>query len=663
MSGVLEQLDRRMERDGEGRAPQVSSFEDFLRHHARVKARAGGSAQYTFKGREGLVFVAKRIDEVLGSHTGKPLKDATLAICGGAQFGKTIIVLLLLAYLTGIEFRNVGVYLPDDDLVQGIVDGKLRPEVVDLHPWFAEMLTVGKTVNESGRAVNRKGAFMVSDGGKTSLGMIRGMGKIPTSFTMDVTIQDEKDDIDPRKAKYISGRTAAADLRFGVSIGTQRYHGLGQNKEFTEGTQEVLVFRNPESGRLVNLEESWPQCVRKQLGASPERDDPMLSHEGDFRWYGESVAQYEPDGNYYFADPEDGVPLDRSRPEVEMRKPERVALRRFSIRIPQIACQALSVQQAISRWQDAIRDPEMMEVFRCEVLADPLNASQKITPAIITRAREIDPYDMSLQASCPVFAGVDTGERCWFTAVENESETRQKLRWAERIAADNLLARTVHLSHTLGVDCLFVDAGPLRDTARAIVYALNGIGEEPPIGIDKPESAYIHLSSGLIWNGPAGRWENLRAATVEFTLKPGSGIKHKLGKTDEGRIYPVIQASRNDTIQGVINDLLTAEDGIVELIDGALRTEPKLLLPRVAPGAPAAVEDVGNHILTGSKRDKDGNYIDDCENHYLLAAGYARLARMVGGSASRHRPIIAPTAFETRISHLRQEKDERTCVG
>lgn len=226
----------------------ATSFTDFLANHARVKSR-DGSTPYTFEGREALLHVAGLIDRILGSETGKPLPDSTLAICGGAQFGKTIIVLLLAAYLTGVQFRNIGIYLPDDDLVQGIVDGKFRPEVVDLHPWFARMLSLGKTVNESGKSVNRKGAFMVSNGKQRGLGYIRGMGKIPTSFSMDVTLQDEKDDINPNKAKYVSGRTASSDLRFGIAIGTQRYHGLGQNKEFLDGTQEVMVFRNPETGR------------------------------------------------------------------------------------------------------------------------------------------------------------------------------------------------------------------------------------------------------------------------------------------------------------------------------------------------------------------------------------------------------------------------------
>jgi len=244
---VLEKLNTRMsEQDDALGAPDVSSFKQFLTDHCRVKSR-DGSSQYSFKGREAIAGIVDRIDDILGSHTGKPKQDATLAVCGGAQWGKTVLGLNFTGYVTGRLFRNVGYYLPDDDLVQGVVDGKFRPEFVDLNGWYARMLSVGKTLNESGKAVNRKGAFMVTDGRRSGLGMFRGMGKIPTTFTMDATVQDEKDDIPEKTAKFLSGRMTSSDLRMQLIIGTQRIAGAGQTS-FEEGTQEVRELVDPITG-------------------------------------------------------------------------------------------------------------------------------------------------------------------------------------------------------------------------------------------------------------------------------------------------------------------------------------------------------------------------------------------------------------------------------
>ena len=110
------------------------------------------------------------------------LADATIDICGGAQFGKTILALNFGIYLTACKFRNWGYYLPDDDLVEGIVDAKLRPDVIEQIEWLGPLMQVGKMDDKRGRSVNRKGAFQVSDGNRKAQGMIRGMGKIPTSF-------------------------------------------------------------------------------------------------------------------------------------------------------------------------------------------------------------------------------------------------------------------------------------------------------------------------------------------------------------------------------------------------------------------------------------------------------------------------------------------------
>jgi hypothetical protein len=61
-----------------------------------------------------------------------------------------------MAYATAIRFASVGCYLPDAEKVEEIVGQKFRPNVLNLYPWMAEMIQLGKTENASGKTVNRK---------------------------------------------------------------------------------------------------------------------------------------------------------------------------------------------------------------------------------------------------------------------------------------------------------------------------------------------------------------------------------------------------------------------------------------------------------------------------------------------------------------------------
>src|SRR5476649_1010871 len=227
----------------------------------------------------------------------------------GAQFGKTVLMLNLLAYLVAVRFRNVGYYLPDDDLVSGLVDGKLRPDVLDQIPWLARLIAVGKTLSPSGRAVNRKGAFLCTDGTRTALAFMRGLGKIPTSFSMDVVVQDEKDDLPEEHARFLAGRMTASNLRLTLLIGTQRYHGAGQNLAFTEGTQHIGLLSCPACAARHNPETLWPGICRLEMPELPPSEWPKLTVEGHFAYgaapTGESAlpVPFTPRQNYILACP------------------------------------------------------------------------------------------------------------------------------------------------------------------------------------------------------------------------------------------------------------------------------------------------------------------------------------------------------------------------
>lgn len=651
--GAISRLNQRLGESAKGEVPKVSSFMEFLTTQAKAKTPGGEYVQYSLQGREALIPIVETFDLVLGSHTGKPLPDATIDICGGAQFGKTILALNFGIYLTACHFRNWGYYLPDDDLVEGIVDAKLRPDVIEQIDWLGPLMSVGKMDDKRGRSVNRKGAFQVSDGKRKAQGMIRGMGKIPTSFSMDAVMEDEKDDIPAKRSKYLTGRMTASDLRLRSSIGTQRMHAAGQQKQWEDGSQGLYVFALA-NGKEINLEENWPQVCRLAVDGDPRPSDPKLTTAGEFRDDAGNAWPYEPGAHYYFADPDTGEVIDRSRPILKHLKPERIKLRRWSFRISQFAIGAMPINQFVSRWQDAIKDPEMMTVFRCDVMALPSNTEQAINPEVILRARTVEePFDLSLApATAPRFAGLDTGNRCWFVSRDVFSEARKRIAWAEQIPLSQMVARAEVLFHKLGIQCLAIDANPAVDEARTLCYKLNGLE-----GIDwrayngRPPEARLQFPGGLVWDGANRRWEGLRCFVVEFAVKQGGGIVHKLGIAPQGgfnQFYPIIQCNRFESINRVVNEFLTPAENVIRVVDGKLLEEPVMRLPRREAGSPPIVETLDAHLITGSKRAaKDGgealDYVDGCENHLLLANAYSGLSEMIGG----HGQVQAPVEPET----------------
>jgi hypothetical protein len=653
MKGALDRIAGMLAEPDHGHVPSVASFREFLEKYAMVKTPGGSYVHYSLAGREALIPIVEVFDLVLGSHTGQPLPDATIDICGGAQFGKTILALNFGVYVTGCLFRNWGYYLPDDDLVEGIVDTKLRPDVIEQIDWLGPLMQVGKMDDKRGRSVNRKGAFQVSDGRRKAQGMIRGMGKIPTSFSMDVAMEDEKDDIPAKRSKYLTGRMTASDLRLRSSIGTQRTHAAGQQKCWEDGSQGIFVFETG-GAKPLNLEENWPQVCRLAVDGEPRPGDPKLTTAGEFRDDAGRAWAYEPGAVYYFADPETGAVIDRTKPLLVHLKPERIKLRRWSFRISQFCIAAMPVQQFVSRWQDAIKDPEMMTVFRCDVMALPSNTEQAINPEVILRARSTEtPFDLSMApVAVPRFGGLDTGNRCWFVSRDVFGEDRKHVNWAEQIPLSQMVARAEALFHKLGLSCLAIDANPAVDEARALCYRLNGLD-----GIDwaafngRPAEARLQFPGGLTWDGANKRWTGLRCFVVEFALKQGAGMVHKLGIDPQGgynRFYPVIQCNRFESILRAVNEFLTPAENVIRVVAGTLLEEPVMRLPRREAGSPPIVETLDSHLITGSKRaSKDGgealDFVDGCENHLLLADAYSALAEMVGGHAVAAAPVEPET--------------------
>lgn len=668
-------------------APRVSSFHQFLTEVAKVRLMsvegAGTYAPYTFKGREALEQIVHVIDFVLGSKTGVTRKDALVALAGGAQFGKTTLELNLSAYLTSCRGLNPIVFLPDDKLADDIVDAKFRPDVIDQVPWFAEMTKVGRAVNKSGKAVNTKGAFLVTDGKRKAVGMFRGLRKPPTSFSADVVVEDEKDDIPPKMAKFIGGRMTASATRFHLVIGTQRVHGAGQNKEWEAGSQGVVLLGTAEAWakfdsaryvrseygheyvtevppRFINPEEAWPKCCRSAVTGEPRKDDPVLGWEGDFRRPGSDavVDTYRPGGHYYYAHPETGEPLLCGLPLWHHRKPEKLAMLQFTFRVAQIGTAAIDLQQIVAHWLKAVGDSDEMVAFRCDRQAIPKSAAQALTPEILDRSRRLTPYCLGDRSAAPTtrFAGLDTGDHCWYVAREIVSQAEKRILHAAKIAVGDVVSRVTALVDAQGISTLFIDERPAVSEARTLALILNGLSdlEDWPAVDWKDRGSRVTLPSGLTWEGSKQRWLNLRCAVVRFTkTQLGAGIDHGAVEFQENgltKFVPMIACNRFETIDRVVKEFLTPAENVIEVVDfggkKALRTEPAMRMPLNTPGAPSIVGLLDSHFLAGSQRVKDeksgelGDYVDGIANHLLFADGYSGLAELVGGTAKAS-PIAA----------------------
>ncbi len=661
------------------KAPLRASFEEFLLNDARVPSGRGLHGNYSFEGREALLAVVRVVDKVIS----EKLADAEVSLAGGAQFGKTILELNLAAYVTSQQFRNFGLYLPDDDLVEGIVDSKFRPDVVDQIDWFAEMVQVGKALNKSGKAVNRKGAFLVTDGEHKSVGMIRGLGKVPTTFSMDVAAMDEVDDIEPKMKKFVRGRLTASDLRFLFEIGTQRVHGRGMNKAWKDKSQGVFNFACPKCGKVHNAEEEFPQIVRIDYWAAEglefsEANAPKLTWAGDFKRDGgdEVIATHDPLNSYYLGCVACGAQLDRSQPIEHHRVPAMITQRKWSFRISQLAIGAIDLSQIVGRFQSAIADPEEMIVFRCDVLGLPQSTAQALTPATLDRARAVEVFDLAprCREGRIAFGGLDMGDRCWLLAREVEPETKTKrLLAAERISAGDVVGRAPALFERLGLSALFIDERPLVNESRTIALALNGLQTLThwPL-ITNPNEAYISLPGGLTWDGKNSRWLNLKCAVVRFTKsKLGAGIEQTIVFFEEGgqtKFVPCIACNRFETIDRVVREFLTPTEGVVDVVKGKVRETPAMLLPRLTPGHPPILDTVDAHLVTGSEREKEedgtlGDYVDGCENHFLLGNGYSGLAEVVCGGESQISTGTILTFENTRRSHIVAERANRRIEG
>ena len=529
----------------------------------------------------------------------------------------------------------------------------------------------------------------------------------------------------------------ASNLRLSLLIGTQRYHGAGQNLAFTEGTQHIGLLACTGCGHKVNPETAWPGVCRLVVEGKPSHKLPQLTREGHFAFPdrvarttrcpgdgrnpflplqeaaddlrvqqaascasiegsisapGQRVVRathqgnipYTPGQTYALCCPDCGALLDRDHPEWHALAPGREALRRFSYRLSQLLIPAIDLVQIVAAWQLAIRDPAHMTVFCTDRLALPKSTTQTLTPAVLEAARgdyqiTAPSFPNSIwERTCPGnsiasplvnYAGLDMGDQCWFVAraIDTKAPHLARLLWAEPIAAERVRTRVPELVRLLNISALCVDAGPLRDLARDLVFMLNNLDEDSvPSSDDGAQNIYFRANNSarvarttccpgaeietsieaqeaatdsrapspaascggrkgflpapgqqvvratqdisaptLSWHAASQKWRRVRAMAVEFTQREGQGLRHKLARTQEGRLYPLLAANRDETIERVVQELLPPQAGdprLIELPDGTAATAPtqRYFLPRATDETRAVLDTYERHLLAGA---------------------------------------------------------------
>ena len=158
---------------------------------------------------------------------------------------------------------------------------------------------------------------------------------------------------------------------------------------------------------------------------------------------------------------------------------------------------------------------------------------------------------------------------------------------------------------------------------------------------------------------------------VEFTQREGQGLRHKLARTQEGRLYPLLAANRDETIERVVQELLPPGVGDARLIenpDGTAATVPtqRFFLPKATDETRGVMEVYERHLLAGARRERthDGKtlrYLDKCENHFLLATAYAALAELLVPQRGETQTMIP--AFRAMPLARYYARRERSVVG
>ena len=135
---------------------------------------------------------------------------------------------------------------------------------------------------------------------------------------------------------------------------------------------------------------------------------------------------------------------------------------------------------------------------------------------------------------------------------------------------------------------------------------------------------------------------------------------------------PLIEANRFETIDRVVREF-TPNENVSEVIfapdrQSYVRLEPSMRLSHKGPGTPHVLETLDEHLLVGSERVEMGNgslgdYVDGCENHFLLADAYSGLAELEAGSCPAQAAEPIQVFENTRRSQIIESRNGRRIEG
>jgi len=144
-----------------------------------------------------------------------------------------------------------------------------------------------------------------------------------------------------------------------------------------------------------------------------------------------------------------------------------------------------------------------------------------------------------------------------------------------------------------------------------------------------------------------------------------------VGRTQDGRIYPLLAAHRDETIERVVQELLPPDGAHPRLLDRADGTaerisSPRFVLPTATEETRGTLDLYERHLLAGARQERstDGRtlrYLDKCENHFLLATAYAALAELLAPTRAEVRP--GPPAFRGMPTARAVARRERSVEG